>query len=83
MKIVRFPKSEPFLLSFVEQHREHSEGIIIIWDGAKAVFLTGEKAVPLSHQKQLLLIKTPPHEALAPAKEHSPFICGVKRTTTA
>lgn len=46
IKIVRFPKSEPFLLFFIEQHREQSEGIT--WDGAKAVFLTGKKAVHLT-----------------------------------
>lgn len=56
MKMVRFPKSELSLLSFVEQHREQGEGIKIIWDGAKAVFPTGEKVVPLPLQKQLLLI---------------------------
>lgn len=30
MKIARLPESEPFLLSFIEQHREQSEGIKII-----------------------------------------------------
>lgn len=44
---MRFPESEPFLLSLVQRHRGQSEGIKIIWKEAKAVSLTGEKAVPL------------------------------------
>jgi len=46
-ELVMFPESKPLLQSLVERHRGQSEGIKIIWEEAKAVFLTREKAVPL------------------------------------